>query len=48
MLRSTVRNAVVAVSSLAAAAPIEVITATFIVITLVYFQLVHAVKGSEL
>lgn len=48
MFRSTVRSTVLAVSSLAASAPIEVITATFIVITLAYFQLLAALKSSEL
>lgn len=43
-LRSTLK----AVTRLTASAPIEVITATFIIITLVYFQLLHAIKGSEL
>ncbi|KAL7423377.1 3-hydroxy-3-methylglutaryl-coenzyme A (HMG-CoA) reductase isozyme [Cryptotrichosporon argae] len=47
MLRSTLRAALVGVSSLGAAAPIEVITATFILVTLTYFQLLHAIKGSE-
>ncbi|KAK8846554.1 hydroxymethylglutaryl-CoA reductase (NADPH) [Kwoniella newhampshirensis] len=43
MLRSTL----VSLSSLAAAAPIEVITTTFILVTLTYFQILHAIKGSE-
>lgn len=47
MIRSTVRSAILALSSLASAAPIEVITATFILVTLTYFQLLHAIKGSE-
>ena len=47
MLRNTVRSAIISLSSLASAAPIEVITATFILVTLVYFQLLHAIKGSE-
>ncbi|WVR04252.1 hydroxymethylglutaryl-CoA reductase (NADPH) [Kwoniella sp. DSM 27419] len=41
------RSALVSVSSLAASAPIEVITTCFIAVTLVYFQLLHAIKGSE-
>ncbi|ORX36117.1 hydroxymethylglutaryl-coenzyme A reductase-domain-containing protein [Kockovaella imperatae] len=47
MLRQSVRSTLLTLSSLAAAAPIEVITATFIVVTLTYFQLLHAIKGSE-
>lgn len=47
MLRSTVRSALVSISSLAAASPIEAITVTFILITLTYFQLLHAIKGSD-
>ena len=47
MLRQTVRSILLSLSSLAAAAPIEVITSTFIVVTLTYFQLLHAIKGSE-
>ncbi|WWC58957.1 hydroxymethylglutaryl-CoA reductase (NADPH) [Kwoniella dejecticola CBS 10117] len=43
MLRSTL----VSISSLASSAPIEVITTCFILVTLVYFQLLHAIKGSE-
>ncbi|WWD21871.1 hydroxymethylglutaryl-CoA reductase (NADPH) [Kwoniella shandongensis] len=43
MLRSTL----VSISSLAASAPIEVITTTFILVTLTYFQILHAIKGSE-
>ncbi|WRT65236.1 hydroxymethylglutaryl-CoA reductase (NADPH) [Kwoniella shivajii] len=43
MLRSTL----VSLSSLAASAPIEVITTCFIAVTLVYFQILHAIKGSE-
>lgn len=47
MIRSTVRSTLVTLSSLASAAPIEAITATFIIVTLTYFQLLHAIKGSE-
>lgn len=47
MLRSSVKTAVSSLASLASAAPIEVITATFILVTLTYFQLLHAIKGSE-
>jgi hydroxymethylglutaryl-CoA reductase (NADPH) len=47
MVRSTVRSALLSLSSFAAASPIEVITATFILVTLIYFQLLHAIKGSE-
>jgi hydroxymethylglutaryl-CoA reductase (NADPH) len=47
MLRSAVRSTLLSLSSLAAAAPIEVITATFILVTLTYFQLLQAIKGSE-
>ncbi|WWC87381.1 hydroxymethylglutaryl-CoA reductase (NADPH) [Kwoniella dendrophila CBS 6074] len=43
MLRSTL----VSLSSLASTAPIEVITTCFILVTLVYFQILHAIKGSE-
>ncbi|OXC66092.1 hydroxymethylglutaryl-CoA reductase (NADPH) [Cryptococcus neoformans] len=41
------RQTLVSLSSLAASAPIEVITTTFIFATLAYFQLLHAIKGSE-
>ncbi|WVQ75293.1 hypothetical protein IAR50_004908 [Cryptococcus sp. DSM 104548] len=41
------RNALVSLSSLASSAPIEVITTTFILATLSYFQLLQAVKHSE-
>ena len=47
MIRSTVRSTIVTLSALASAAPIEAITATFIIVTLTYFQLLHAIKGSE-
>ena len=47
MLRSSIRSGITALASLASAAPIEIITATFIVVTLTYFQLLHAIKGSE-
>lgn len=47
MIRSTVRSTLLTLSSLASAAPIEAITATFIIVTLTYFQLLHAIKGSE-
>ena len=47
MLRRSVRSVLLPLASLSAAAPIEVITATFIVVTLTYFQLLHAIKGSE-
>lgn len=47
MIRNGVRSAIVFLSSLSSAAPIEVITTTFILVTLVYFQLLHAIKGSE-
>ena len=47
MIRSTIRSGIIALSSLSSAAPIEVITATFILVTLTYFQLLHAIKGSE-
>lgn len=47
MIRNGVRSAILSLSSLASAAPIEVITTTFILVTLVYFQLLHAIKGSE-
>lgn len=43
-----VRSVLKAVTRLTASAPIEVITATFIIITLVYFQLLHAIKTSDL
>ncbi|TXT13281.1 hypothetical protein VHUM_00648 [Vanrija humicola] len=48
MFRSTVRSVLLALSSLSASAPIEVVTATFIVVTLAYFQLLQAIKGSEI
>ncbi|KIR37939.1 hydroxymethylglutaryl-CoA reductase (NADPH) [Cryptococcus deuterogattii 99/473] len=41
------RQTLVSLSSLAASAPIEVITTTFIFATLAYFQLLHAIKGSD-
>ncbi|OCF33965.1 hydroxymethylglutaryl-CoA reductase (NADPH) [Kwoniella heveanensis BCC8398] len=41
------RSALVSISSLSSSAPIEVITTCFILVTLVYFQLLHAIKGSE-
>ncbi|WVQ83758.1 hydroxymethylglutaryl-CoA reductase (NADPH) [Cryptococcus sp. DSM 104549] len=41
------RQPLVSLSSLAASAPIEVITTTFILATLAYFQLLHAIKSSE-
>ena len=47
MLKGVVRSSIQPLSSLASASPIEVITATFIIITLTYFQLLHAIKGSE-
>ncbi|KAK4686318.1 hydroxymethylglutaryl-CoA reductase (NADPH), partial [Tremellales sp. Uapishka_1] len=43
MLRSTL----ISFASLTATSPIEAITLTFIIVTLVYFQLLHAIKGSE-
>lgn len=48
MLRSGVRKALTTLSSVSAGAPIEVITATFIIVTLTYFQLLQAIKTSEL
>lgn len=48
MIRSTVRSALVALSSVCAKVPIEVITATFIIVTLTYFQILQAIKGSDL
>jgi len=48
MFRSSARSALKALSGLSSSAPIEVITATFVIVTLVYFQLLHAIKGSEL
>jgi hydroxymethylglutaryl-CoA reductase (NADPH) len=44
MFRSLLR----ALSSTAASSPIESITLTFTIVTLVYFQLLHAVKDSDL
>ena len=44
MLRSLIKQ----VSIPAAAAPIEAITTFFVLVTLVYFQLLHAIEGSEL
>nr|ODO00862.1 hydroxymethylglutaryl-CoA reductase (NADPH) [Cryptococcus depauperatus CBS 7855] len=41
------RQILVNLSSLAASAPIEAITTTFILATLAYFQLLHAIKGSQ-
>jgi hydroxymethylglutaryl-CoA reductase (NADPH) len=46
MLRTTTRSTLLSLSSFCAAAPIEVITTTFILVTLAYFQLLHAIKGS--
>jgi len=43
MFRSLLR----AISSTAASSPIESITLTFTIVTLVYFQLLHAVKDSD-
>jgi hydroxymethylglutaryl-CoA reductase (NADPH) len=47
MLRTTTRSTLLSLSSFCAAAPIEVITTTFILVTLAYFQLLHAIKGSD-
>ena len=47
MIQRTIRSTLLTLSSFAAAAPIEVITATFIIVTLTYFQLLQAIKGSE-
>lgn len=47
MLRSTTRSALLSLSSFCAAAPIEIITITFIIVTLTYFQLLHAIKASD-
>ena len=47
MLRTSIRSVLTVLSTLAAAQPIETITATFVIVTLTYFQLLHAVKGSE-
>lgn len=47
MLRNTIRSALISLSSIGASSPIEIITLTFIIITLAYFQLLHAIKGSE-
>ena len=47
MLRTTTRSTLLSLSSFCAAAPIEVITTTFILVTLAYFQLLHAIKGSS-
>jgi len=44
MIRSILRQ----VAAPAAAAPIEAITTFFVLVTLVYFQLLHAIEGSEL
>ncbi|WVQ68793.1 hydroxymethylglutaryl-CoA reductase (NADPH) [Kwoniella botswanensis] len=46
-LRTMLRSTLVSLSSLSSSAPIEVITTCFILVTLVYFQLLHAIKGSE-
>jgi len=47
MLQSPLRSALLSLSSIASSSPIEAITATFILVTLTYFQLLHAIKGSE-
>ncbi len=47
MIRGRLRSALLTLSSVAATSPIEAITATFILVTLTYFQLLHAIKGSE-
>ncbi|GMK57694.1 hypothetical protein CspeluHIS016_0405280 [Cutaneotrichosporon spelunceum] len=47
MIRSTVRRALVGLSTICASAPIEVVTATFIIVTLIYFQLLQAIRGSD-
>ena len=47
MLQRPLRSALVSLASLASSSPIEAITATFILITLTYFQLLHAIKGSD-
>ena len=41
------RSSLLSLSSLASSSPIETITATFVLVTLIYFQLLHAIKGSE-
>jgi hydroxymethylglutaryl-CoA reductase (NADPH) len=48
MIRSTVRSALVGLSTICASAPIEVVTATFVIVTLIYFQLLQAIRGSDL
>ncbi|EIW68537.1 hypothetical protein TREMEDRAFT_44404 [Tremella mesenterica DSM 1558] len=47
MVRSALRSTLITLSSLASSAPIEIITATFVLVTLTYFQLLHAIKGSD-
>ena len=47
MLRGALRSSLLTLSSLAASSPIEAITATFILVTLTYFQLLQAIKGSD-
>jgi hydroxymethylglutaryl-CoA reductase (NADPH) len=47
MIQRTVRSFILTLSSLAASSPIEIITTTFILVTLTYFQLLQAIKGSE-
>ncbi|KLT41583.1 hypothetical protein CC85DRAFT_328952 [Cutaneotrichosporon oleaginosum] len=47
MIRSTVRSALVGLSTICASAPIEVVTATFVIVTLIYFQLLQAIRGSD-
>jgi hydroxymethylglutaryl-CoA reductase (NADPH) len=42
------RAALLSLSTAASSSPIEAITATFIIVTLTYFQLLQAIKGSEL
>lgn len=44
MIRSVLRR----IAAPAAAAPIEAITTFFVLVTLVYFQLLHAIEGSAL
>ena len=47
MLQGRLRSLLLSLSSIAASSPIEAITATFILVTLTYFQLLQAIKGSE-
>lgn len=47
MLRNTIRSGLISLASIGASSPIEIITLTFIIITLTYFQLLHAIKGSD-